>query len=113
MLQAVVVEYDARTPRGYPSILDATERGTVGLQLDPSHALYFVSDGEQIYVDFYYRSSRIDARTSGGWEKFSGLPVDQRRVVNPDATVLELRNLISELLHRYNYQPGLIHMTDT
>ena len=45
MLQYAAAEYRYRTPAGYPSIIDAPERGVIGFELDQSHSLYFTDDG--------------------------------------------------------------------
>jgi hypothetical protein len=63
--------------------------------------------------DLYTRSHRIDARASASREKFSGRPVDDHRAISADISDNELRNLLAELLSRFNMQPLLIHITDT
>jgi hypothetical protein len=113
MLEVVASQYRHRTPNGYPKIVDQPERGTIGIYLDPSHALNFMSDGESIFAELTARSSRTDARSSAGRAKFSGMPFNDRRQIAPDVTDQELRNLLSELLSRWNTQPNLIHITDT
>lgn len=113
MLELVATEYAGRTPAGYPVIVDAPERGLVGIELEPSFSLYFTTDGESIFADYYYRSHRIDARSSASRAKFSGRPVEDRRVISPAITDIELRNLIAEVLSRWNTQPLIVHITDT
>jgi hypothetical protein len=113
MFRYVAEEYRDRVPPGYPNIVDAADRGVVGLELDPSYSLYFVSDGERIYADVAYRDPRNDARSSASREKFAGLPDDHRRPLDPQITDQGLRNLISELMSRWNFQPMIIHITDT
>ena len=51
MFDVVVDEYAHRTPAGYPEILDDADRGVVGLLLDPSFSIHFVSDGTGLFVD--------------------------------------------------------------
>ena len=93
--------------------MDTPERGVVGLELDPSHSLYFIDDGAVVQAQFHYRSPRNDAQSSASREKFSGLPVDDSRVVDASISDQGLRNLIAELLSRWNFQPLIIHITDT
>ena len=113
MFDVVVDEYAHRTPAGYPEILDDADRGVVGLLLDPSFSIHFVSDGTGIFVDMTSRSSRTDARSSASREKYSGMPFNDHRALSADVTDQELRNLIAEILSRWNTQPSIIHMTDT
>ena len=113
MLRLVAEEYRPRVPEGYPIIVDSVANGVVGLELDPSYAMYITSDGNELFVDFYVRSSRIDARSSASREKFSGSPEYDRRPFSPYTTDIQLRNMIAELMARHNYQPGLIHISDS
>ena len=113
MLQFAAQEYRHRTPEGYPVVVDAVDSGVVGLELDPSYALYLTSDGEQLYADLSYRSSRNDARSSASREKFAGLPFTDRRPLESPVSDQRLRNLIAELMSRWNFQPGIIHITDS
>jgi hypothetical protein len=113
MLEQVAREYQGRVPGGYPTITDAVRQGVIGIELDPSYSLFFTTDGEGLFADFYYRSPRNDARSSASREKFAGRPVDDHRSLPPTVTDLELRNLIAELLSKWNMQPTLIHITDS
>jgi hypothetical protein len=113
MLRVVAAEYDTRVPAGYPNLIDSPERGAVGLEIDPSHAVYITSDGSGLYADLYYRSARTDNRSSASREKYSGMPVNDRRPIAPDVSDIHLRNLVAELMARWNQQPGIIHMSDS
>jgi hypothetical protein len=113
MLNRVAEEYRTRVPAGYPQVLDSPEQGLVGISLDPSYSLYFASEGEQVFAEFSFRSPRNDARSSAGREKFSGTPIRDRRPLSPTISDQGLRNLISELMSRWNFQPMIIHITDT
>ena len=113
MLEQVQEDYQDRVPKGYPTISRDASRGNYGIQIDPNFALFIVSDGERLYADMTYRSSRTDARSSASREKFSGMTIFDRRPIEPTITDQELRNLLAELLARFNMQPLLIHMTDT
>jgi hypothetical protein len=113
MLRLVAEEYRVRVPEGYPIVVDAIENGLIGLEIDPNYALYVTTDGKELFADYYYRSSRTDARSSASREKFSGSPVYDRRPLSPHVTDMQLRNMIAELMTRHNYQPGLIHISDS
>jgi hypothetical protein len=113
MLRLVAEEYRPRVPEGYPMIVDSVANGVVGLEIDPNYAIYITSDGNELFVDYYWRSSRYDARSSASREKFSGDPVYDRRPFSPYTTDLQLRNMIAELMALHNYQPGLIHISDS
>lgn len=113
MLQLVAEQYRPRVPEGYPVIVDAVPQGLVGLEIDPNYALYITSDGGQLYADYYYRSSRNDVRSSASREKFSGSPVYDRRPISPALTDVQLRNMVAELMTRHNFQPGLVHISDS
>jgi hypothetical protein len=113
MLQLVAEQYRPRVAEGYPVVVDAVPQGLVGLEIDPNYALYITSDGGQLYADFYYRSSRNDVRSSASREKFAGSPVYDRRPISPALTDVQLRNMVAELITRHNFQPGLVHITDS
>ena len=113
MLRLVAEEYRPRVAEGYPIIVDSVANGVVGLEIDPNHAIYIMTDGNDLFVDFYVRSSRIDARSSASREKFAGSPLYDRRPFSPYTTDIRLRNMIAELMACHNFQPGLIHITDS
>lgn len=113
MLRLAAAEYAPRTPAGYPVVVDAVDDGTIGIEIDPSYALYLVSNGTDLFADLYYRSSRTDAQSSASREKFSGQPANDRRPLPPAPSDQALRNLIAEIMSRYNVQPGIIHITDS
>lgn len=113
MLRYVAEEYRHRVPEGYPVVIDAPDRGVVGLELDPSYSLYLMTDGAQLVADLYYRSPRTDARSSASREKFGGSPFHDRRILGSTISDQTMRNLVAELMSRWNFQPMLIHITDT
>ena len=113
MLRLVADEYQQRVPEGYPIVVDSVANGVFGLEIDPSYALYVASDGQELFLDYYWRSNRYDARSSASREKFSGSPISDRRPLSPYATDIQLRNMIAELMSRHNAQPGLIHISDS
>jgi hypothetical protein len=113
MLRLVAQEYLPRVPDGYPIVVDSVGNGVIGIEIEPNYALYVTTDGKELFVDYYVRSSRIDARSSAMREKFSGSPLYDRRPFSPYTTDLQLRNMIAELMARHNYQPGLIHISDS
>ena len=113
MLRLVAEEYRPRVAEGYPIVVDAVANGVIGIEIDPNYALYVTSDGNELFVDYYVRSSRFDARSSASREKFAGSPTYDRRPFSPYTSDLQLRNMIAELMASHNYQPGLIHITDS
>ena len=113
MFRVAANEYQQRVPGGYPVLVDAVEDGTVGIEIDPNYALYLVSDGRDLYAELYYRMPRNDTRSSASREKFGGQPASDRRPLPPMPTDQMLRNLLAELMARYNFQPGIIHVTDS
>jgi hypothetical protein len=52
-------------------------------------------------------------RSSAIRDKFSGRQIYDRRPLSPSITDVQLRNLIAELMMRHNYQPGLVHISDS
>jgi hypothetical protein len=113
MADVALEEYRSRTPKGYPVVVDEPHRGAIGLLLDPSHSLHLMSDGERLWAELRSWSSRADARSSASREKYGGAPFVDRRPIDPSISDQELRNLLAELLSRYNFQPTFIHITDT
>lgn len=113
MLRVAAAEYRHRTPNGYPVVLDDRETRTVGIEIDPSFALYVLEEDGALYADLYYRSARTDNRSSASREKYSGMPVNDRRPLPSDVSDLHLRNLLAELMSHWNQQPGIIHITDS
>jgi hypothetical protein len=113
MLRLVAAEYERSVPEGYPVVVDSVDNGLIGIEIDPNYSLYITTEGDRLYADIYVRSTRADARSSASREKFSGAPTFDRRPLSPEISDVALRNLIAELMARYNYQPGLIHITDS
>jgi hypothetical protein len=113
MLRLVAAEYEQRVPEDYPIVVDSVASGLIGIEIDPNFALYFTVEENQPFADFYWRSSRFDARTSASREKFAGAPLFDRRALSLTTSDNELRNLISELMSRYNFQQGVIHISDS
>ena len=112
MLQAASTQYLNRVPNGYPSVVDSPQSGTIGFEIDPSHALYIVQNDEGLSAHMYRRAPRTDARTTSGRQKYGGAPLSDVRPLDPNISDQELRNLIAELMSWYNYQPGLLYITD-
>lgn len=113
MLVHVANEYRYRVPAGYPHVVDLPEQQLVGIELDPNYSLYICSDGDGLWADVNYRDARTDNRSSAGRAKFSGSPVSDRRPIDPTISDQALRNLLAELISRWNFQPLIIHITDT
>lgn len=112
MLQAAAVQYANRVPDGYPAVIDQPQSGTVGIEIDPSHALYIVHDADGLSARMYRRASRTDSRSTSGRQKYGGAPFSDTRPLGGDVSDQELRNLIAELMSWYNYQPGILYITD-
>lgn len=112
MLELAADRYRGRVPEGYPHVIDAVDRGMIGLAIDPDYALYITSDGKDVVAEFYRVNPRTDNRAGGAREKFAGAPFNDTRPLAADISDQELRNLIAELMSYYNSQPGLIHITD-
>jgi len=112
MLQLVADQYRDRVAGGYPNVVDEVDRGVIGLEIDPSHALFVMSDGTDVMAELYLRNTRDDNRSSGSRQKFSGVPFNDQRPLGADTSDQELRNLIAELMREFNHQPGLLFITD-
>ena len=112
MLTYAQHEYGYRMPAGYPIIHDDVRQGVIGIELDPNHSLNITTDGVQLYADVVYRSSRYDTRSSASREKFAGLNVVDRRDLNDQVTDQDLRNLLAELMSRFNQQQTMLYFTD-
>lgn len=112
MLTFAQQEYGYRVPAGYPVIHDEVERGVVGIEIDPAHSVYVTTDGERLYADIAYRSTRYDTRSSASREKYAGQMVVDRRELPGDVSDQELRNLIGEVMSRFNQQQTILYITD-
>lgn len=112
MLQAAALQYQNRVPDGYPLVVDSPQSGTVGLEIDPSHALYIVQGEDGLMARMYRRAPRTDNRSGSSRQKYGGAPLSDARALSADVSDQELRNLIAELMSWYNVQPGLIYITD-
>jgi len=112
LFQAAADQYRGRVPQGYPNVVNEPERGLIGLEIDPSYGLYLTSDGDGVYAELYRRLPRTDARSSAGRQKYAGMPFDDRRPIPADIDEQAVRNLIAEIMHHYNMQPGLLYITE-
>lgn len=112
MMEVAAEQYQGRVPAGYPMIVDEVDRGTVGLELDPSFALYITEDSEGLSAEIYRRLSRTDNRANAGRQKYGGAPLSDRRPLAADVDDQTLRNLIAELKNYLNYQPGYLYLSD-
>ena len=113
MLQVAAENYRSRVPSGYPLVVDTPEQGVIGLEIDPSYAVYITSDGQDLFAEVYRRSPRTDQRSSASRQKEAGVPFHDRRPLDPGVSDQALRNLIAELMTYYNFQPGLMHISDS
>jgi len=112
MFEIAAEQYRHRVPEGYPHVSDHPEQGTIGLEIDPNHALYITTDGDALFAEVYRRSPRTDNRAGAGRQKGSGLPLTDQRPLQPDVSDQTLRNLIAEMMSHFNTQPGLLYITD-
>ncbi len=112
MLRAAALQYANRVPEGYPAVIDSPQTGTIGIELDPSYALYFTQDADGISARMYRRSPRTDNTSSAGREKFAGAPYSDLRQLGTEVSDQTMRNLIAELMSWYNYQPAILYITD-
>ncbi|HEV2129160.1 MAG TPA: hypothetical protein VGR22_11120 [Thermomicrobiales bacterium] len=112
MLQAAALQYANRVPNGYPVVIDSPQTGAVGIEIDPSYALYFTQDADGVSARMYRRSPRTDNTASSGREKFGGAPYSDVRPLGAEVSDQTMRNLIAELMSWYNYQPGVLYITD-
>jgi len=112
MLRAAALQYANRVPDGYPSIVDDPNSGTIGIELDPSYALYIARGEDGLQARMYRRSPRTDNRSSSSRQKYAGAPFSDVRPLPENVSDQELRNLLAELMSYYNYQPGLLYITD-
>jgi len=112
MLEVAADQYRHRVPRGYPHVIDTPDNGVIGLEIDPSHALFVTSDGDDLFAEIYRRAPRTDNRAGAGRQKPAGVPFNDRRPLENDVTDQDLRNLIADLMSYFNMQPGLLFITD-
>ena len=112
MLTFAQQEYGYRVPAGYPIIHDEVERGAVGIEIDPAHSVYVTTDGQRLYSDITYRSTRYDTRSSASRAKYAGQTVVDRRELPDDVSDQELRNLMGEVMSRFNEQQTMLYITD-
>lgn len=112
ILNVTAQQYAGRVPAGYPHLVDDVDGGTVGLELDPSYAVYVTQDDEGLFAQVYKRDPRTDSRATSMRQKYGGVPFSDRRPVDGDLTDQELRNLVGELKNAFNNQPGLLYITE-
>lgn len=112
ILNVTVEQYKGRVPAGYPNLVDNVDAGTVGVEIDPSFAVYVTQDDDGLFAEVYKRDPRIDARATAGRQKYAGAPVSDRRPLDSTPTDQELRNLVAELKQAFNTQPGIIYITE-
>jgi hypothetical protein len=114
MLEALSEEWNNRTEPGYPVISDNVESGGYfGINLDPGYGLYVIIEDGQIIAQLNVIAWRTDVRSAANREKFASQPAGGVKLVSPEMSDNELRNLISELLAHWNVQPLVIRVTDS
>ena len=114
ILEATKAAYEGRVRNGYPTLVDNVQRGGVfGLNLDPGFGVYFMTDGESLYAEIHRVSLRTDTLSAANYEKFAGSPVQDRREIDEHGDDLQFRNIVSELLSRWNTQQTVIYRVDS
>lgn len=114
ILQAVQREYAGRVRAGHPRIVDNVQRGGIfGLNLDAGYSVYFMTDGSSLHAELHTVSHRGDTLSTANAEKFAGSPHVERREIDDTWTDHHYRNLVSELLNRWNYQQLRIFRVDS
>lgn len=114
ILQSIKTEYTGRTRNGYPAIVDNVSPGGVfGLNLDPGWAVYFMTDGTSVFAELHETSLRTDTLSMANVEKFAARPEIDRREIDETWDDGDFRNLVSELLHLWNYQQLRIYRVDS
>lgn len=114
LLEAVQHEYRGRTRPGHPNIVDNVQRGGLfGLNLDPGYGVYFMTDGSSIFAELHTTMHRTDTLSAANSEKFAGEPSIERRAIDDSWTDHHYRNLVSELLNRWNFQQLRIFRVDS
>lgn len=114
ILQSIKTEYTGRTRSGYPAIVDNVPRGGVfGLSLDPGWAVYVMTDGRSVFAELHETSLRTDTLSMANAEKFAASPQIDRREIDETWRDSDFRNLVSELLHGWNYQQLRIYRVDS
>lgn len=114
ILQSIKTEYTGRTRDGYPSIVDNVPRGGVfGLTLDPGWAVYVMTDGKTVFAELHKTSLRTDTLSMANVEKFAAQPTIDQREIDETWRDSDFRNLVSELLHAWNYQQLRIYRVDS
>lgn len=112
MMRHVQREYEFRVRSGFPIVVDAPAQGMVGLELDANFSLYFLTDGDSLVARVSYRSSRYDTRSTASREKFGGATIVDDRPIDASVDDAVLRNLIAELMSRFNQQQTMLYFTD-
>jgi hypothetical protein len=114
ILEATKAAYAGRVRNGYPSIVDNVQRGGVfGLNLDPGFGIYFMTDGQTLFAEIQRVSQRSDTLSAANREKFAGAPVQERHDIDETWTDSQYRNLVSELINRWNTQQTVIYRVDS
>jgi hypothetical protein len=114
ILQAVQREYRGRVRAGHPQIVDNIARGGIfGMNFDPGYGVYFMTDGTSLYAELHTIAHRTDTLSAANAEKFAGSPRIERREIDSTWTDHHYRNLVSELLNRWNFQQLRIFRVDS
>jgi hypothetical protein len=114
ILEAARREYSGRVRAGHPVLIDNVARGGIfGMTLDPGWGVYIMTDGERLYAELHRVSLRSDTLSAANAEKFAGSPVIDQREIDESWNDHTYRNLVSELLSKWNYQQLRIYRVDS
>ena len=114
ILEATKATYTGRVREGYPTIIDNIRKGGVfGLNFDPGFGVYFMTDGRELYAEIHRVSLRSDTLSTANREKFAGSPLQERHDIDETWTDAQFRNLISEMLSRWNTQQTVLYRVDS
>jgi hypothetical protein len=114
ILQAVQREYSKKVRSGHPQIIDNVTRGGIfGMNFEPGYGVYFMTDGSSIYAEMHTIAHRSDTLSAANNEKFAGRPQIERREIDASWNDHHYRNLVSELLNRWNFQQLRIYRVDS
>jgi hypothetical protein len=114
MFEQIIEQYQGRVRGGFPTTVDNIERGgVIGISLDPGWGVYFMTDGSSVYAEIHNIDPRWDALSAANAEKFAGHPRFERRELDDNWSAAQYRNLIGELLSRWNYQQLRIYRVDS
>lgn len=114
MLEAVKKTYSGRVQPGYPMLVDNVRRGGYfGIALDTGYGVYFSTEGTRLYADLQYLSERTDTLADASMEKFAARPVFERFEIELGWPAHYYRDIVAQLLARWNMKQTHIFRVDS